>query len=217
MHRRKTQAATSSGVPIRYKIADTGNVRLVGVRKDGSRVDLDASKELDLSSLRRQVAVRIAIPKARLDALGLESVAVEIGRNVTLLPETVAGDNNPLSESEIALATGPLREVGTRVIESDAGKIGGARWILQLSDTLPQATALTPKARSRFLKRARNTNASAGLPTPARIQAGEILNICEVKTELGAYRSLRQCFERRHDTLLWRLNVDYWLSTHHGS
>jgi len=144
-------------------------------------------------------------------------VAVEIGRNVTLLPETVAGDENPLSESEIALATGPLRELGTRVIESDASKVGGARWILQLSDKLPRTAALTPKARNRFLERARTANASAGLPAAARIQAGEILNICEVKTELGAYVSLRLCFERRHDTLLWRLNVDYWLSTHHGS
>lgn len=211
----KSRSMPSAGTA--YEIANAGQVRLVGVRPDGSRVVLDASSELRLSSLRRQIAMRIALPKARLDALGLESATIEIGRNVTLLPKAVAGDANPLSEAEIALATGPLREVGTRVIESDPGKVGGARWILQLTDTLPRTVALTPKARRQFLDRARNAHARSNLSVAARDQAQDILNICQVKTELGAYDSLRQCFERRHDIQLWQVNVDYWIAIHHGS
>ncbi len=47
--------------------------------------------------------------KSRLDELGLIAVTVDVGPNVTLLPRAVAGDKTPLSESEIALAPGPLR------------------------------------------------------------------------------------------------------------
>lgn len=200
-----------------YNFADAGQVRLVGIRADGSRVQLDASSELRIAALRRQVAVSVGIPKSRLEELGLIAVTVDIGRNVTLLPRAVDGDKTPLSESEIALATGPLRELGTRVVESDPNKIGAARWILRLSDTLPPAVTLDPKARSQFIDRARSASASAGLSTPARDQARGLLTVCQVHTGLGAYDSLRNCFQQRHDTLLWKLNVGFWLADSYGS
>jgi len=200
-----------------YSFADAGKVRLVGIKKDGSRVLLDPSNELRVSALRRQLAVSVSIPKSRLDELGLRAVRVEVGRNVTLLPRAFDGDRTPLSESEIALATGPLRELGTRVVESDPNRIGAARWILRLSDTLPPEATLAPEARSRFLERARSESASAGLSPVAGDQAKDLITVCDVHTGLGAYGSLRNCFEARHDTLLWDLNVGFWLADTFGS
>jgi hypothetical protein len=200
-----------------YEFADRAQVRLVGTRADGSRVVLEASNDLSLSSLRRQVAVRISLPKARLDALGVTSATIEIGRNVTLLPKAYAGDANPLSESEIVQATGPLRRLATDVVARDPGRIGAARWVLRLGDALPPSRALAPKARGAFLARARSVDASRQLSPAARDWGREILNVCQVHTELGAYQTLRQCFEQQHDTLLGRLNVDYWLAVNYGS
>lgn len=200
-----------------YNFADAGQVQLVGIKHDGSRVLLDAANELRVAALRRQVAVSVAIPKSRLEELGLRSITVEVGTNVTLLPRAVAGDKTPLSESEIALATGPLRELGTRVVESDPDRIGAARWILRLSDTLPPQTTLAPKARAQFIDRARRDKTIAGLSAPARDQTQGLLTVCQVHTGLGAYGSLRECFEQRHDTLLWELNVGFWLADSYGS
>ena len=200
-----------------YNFADTKQVRLVGIRKDGSRVILDAANELRIASLRRQLAVSLEVPKSRLEELGLRSVTVEVGKNVTLLPRAVAGDKTPLSESEIALATGPLRQLGTRVVESDPDRIGAARWILRLSDTLPPNSTLMPAKRSQFLKKAHKDSASAGLSTVAQDQAQGLLTVCDIHTGLGAYGSLRNCLESRHDTLLWNLNVGFWLAETHGS
>ena len=200
-----------------YNFADSRQVQLIGIRKDGSRVLLDAAKELRVAALRRQVAVSVAIPKSRLEELGLVAVTVDVGRNVTLLPRAAIGDKTPLSEAEIALATGPLRELGTRIVESDPNRIGAARWILRLSDTLPPTATLGPKARVQFIDRARRDSASAGLSTPAGDQTRELLTVCQVHTKLGGYGSLRDCFEQRHDTLLWELNVGFWLADSYGS
>jgi len=200
-----------------YNFADVGQVRLVGIRKDGSRVVLDAENELRVAALRRQVAVSVAVPKSRLEELGLVAVTVDVGPNVTLLPRAVSGDKKPLSESEIALATGPLRELGTRIVESDPDRIGAARWILRLSDTLPPTTTLDSDARGQFITRARRDSGRVGLSAPARDQAGDLLTVCQVHTGLGGYGSLRDCFEQRHDTLLWELNVGFWLADTYGS
>lgn len=200
-----------------YNFADSEQVQLVGIRKDGSRVLLDAAKELRVAALRRQVAVSVAVPKSRLEELGLIAVTVEVGKNVTLLPRAVTGDKTPLSEAEIALATGPLRALGTRVVESDPDRIGAARWILRLSDTLPPTTTLDPKGRGKFIARARRDKTIAGLSAPARDQTQGLLTVCQVHTNLGGYGSLRDCFEQRHDTLLWELNVGFWLADSYGS
>ena len=200
-----------------YTFADANQVRLVGRMKDGSRFLMDAADELRIASLRRQLAVSVAVPKSRLEELGLRSVTVEVGPNVTLLPRAEAGDKSPLSESEIALATGPLRQLGTRMVESDPNQIGAARWILRLSDMLVPNSTLKPAAKTQFLAQARMDSARAGLSTVAREQAEGLLTICDVHTDLGAYGSLRNCLEARHDTLLWNLNVGFWLAETHGS
>ena len=211
----KARSVPSTGTT--YNFADAKQVRLVGIKKDGSRILLDASNELRVAALRRQVAVSVALPKSRFEELGLRAVTVEVGPNVTLLPRAVAGDKTPLSESEIALATGPLRELGTRVVESDPNRIGAARWILRLSDTLPPTETLDVKARTQFIDRARRDSAKAGLSAPARDQTQGLLTVCQVHTELGGYGSLRDCLEQRHDTLLWELNVGFWLADSYGS
>ena len=211
----KSRSVPDSGTA--YNFADTQQVRLVGIRKDGSRVLLDPENELRIASERRQLAVSVAIPKSRLEELGLKAVTVEVGANVTLLPNAVDGDESPLSGSEIALATGPLRQLGTRVVENNPSKIGPARWILRLSDTLPPETTLKPRDRAAFLERARKDSGKVGLTPVARDQARDLLTVCDVHTGLGAYGSLRNCFQDRHDTLLWNLNVGFWLAETHGS
>jgi len=55
------------------------------------------------------------------------------------------------------------------------------------------------------------------LTETARDQAKDLITVCDVHTGLGAYGSLRNCFEARHDTLLWDLNVGFWLADTFGS
>src|SRR3546814_2176948 len=46
------------------------------------------------------------------------SLTVEVGPAVSLIPEAVAGDTDPQTAEEIALATGPLRNVAERIFDS---------------------------------------------------------------------------------------------------
>ena len=204
----QSRPAPTTGTP--YQFADASQVRLIGRRADGSRIRLDASEELHLASQRDQLVVRLGMPERRLDALGLRSVAVEIGPNVTLLPDPVAGDPNPLSESEIALAAGPLRQAGSRVAETKGNRINSVRWLMRLSNQLPRSARLTARARGRFLDRARKADAPTDL-------AGLILDSCQASTDFGGYKSLRACFAAEHDAILWQLNTDYWRTVQTGS
>ena len=201
-----------------YGIAPTDQVRLVGIRPDGSRVFLDASEELAVESARRQLAVKLSLPAQRMMELGLASITVEVGQDVTLLPQPVEGDPNPMTESEVAVVQGVLRRVGARVVEDDPVNLGAARWLQKEGNRLPAHDQISRQSRRQFLEQAHARVREAGGLTDAERKAAEdLLKLCEVRTELGQFDRLRQCFEREHDTLLWRLNVDYWLAVDHGS
>jgi hypothetical protein len=200
-----------------YGFAPTDQVRLVGIRPDGSRVELDAGEELAIQSARRQLAVKLSLPASRMAELGLTSITIEVGRDVTLLPEAEANDPNPITGSEVAVVQSVLRRVGTRVVESDPVNLGAARWLQKIGNRLPAKRQLPVESRRQFLADARARVRKAGLSDSEQAAATDLLAVCEVRTDLGQFDRLRQCFEREHDTLLWRLNVDYWLAVDHGS
>ena len=200
-----------------YSFADSREIRLVGLRNDGEAIELDAATELQVASLRGQLAVRIVMPRERLEALGLTQVSVQIGEGVTLLPDAIEGDDNPLSESEIAVATGPLRRAGSHVVDWDGSHMGALRVVNQLTNQL-QANSNSPSStQDRLVAAALSSKTMAGLSEEGRQVAKGMLDICHVSTDAGAYDSLRQCLETKHDSYLWRLNVDYWLAVHRGS
>ncbi len=57
--------------------------------------------------------------RAALEALGVSRIEIEIAENVALLPVPRPGDPDPITEGEAALFTGPLRHLGSLVVDGN--------------------------------------------------------------------------------------------------
>ncbi|MCH7929304.1 MAG: hypothetical protein IIA01_02225 [Proteobacteria bacterium] len=91
---------------------------LIVIAADGKSRRLPGAEQLTFITERSFTAVRIALPKRALEALGAVRAAVDVGARITLVPVAVAGDPNPQSDREIATATGPLRATGERLVDN---------------------------------------------------------------------------------------------------
>ncbi len=200
-----------------YLFAEPDGVRLTGLRRDGGRVALDAGRELTVMAERDQFAVRVAMPRARLGELGVHRVMFEVRDNVTLLPVAFAGDDDPLTADEAALAKGPLRQAGSGLVDGNATDMAAARWLARLLDALPPDAAAEALVRDSLVDGAVGEAAAAGLGEAAWALARGRLDICRVGVDLGAYDSLRHCLAFEHDAILRRLNTAYWWAIKRGS
>lgn len=199
-----------------YRLASTDGIRVTGRDRQGRDVNLDAARVLEMTALRTQVAVRISVAKSHLAELGLSQVSIDVGEQVTLLPVPEIGDQNPLSEAEIALATGPLRLAGSRIVDADGIGAAAVRWMSSLANELPEDFAAEAAVRDAVLE-----SAVSGPLRSLSPEAGEIardtLATCGLDVQLQIYKSYRSCLEAAHDAYLWNLNADYWQAVRTGS
>ena len=94
-------------------------IRVVGLNSSGEVVEVADGSVLDIIAPRGQTVVSMSLPKRLLEKLGVTQVAIEIAPNVSLLPEEKPNDYNGQSEQDIAIATGPLRQLGTKVVDQN--------------------------------------------------------------------------------------------------
>ena len=198
----------------RYRFAAEAPVRLVGVRPDGSEVALVAARELTVRALRTHVAVRLSLPADALTARGLARVRIEVGERVSLLPERRADDPTPLSESEVAVTTGPLRAVGERLVDRDPVRMQAARVTAGLINALPRSGRETPERRADLWRSSGVPDAPAG---PGKELARDAYDRCVRNTTVGTSDSLRRCLESEHDIFVGELNTRYWDALKTGS
>jgi hypothetical protein len=169
---------------------------------------------LEARALRTHVAVRLSVSESALRERGLSRPAVTVGDGASLAPAAVAGDPRPLGADELAMATGPLRSVGTRVVDLDGERMPAARIVNLLLNALPQQAAAEPRE---ALWRRVAEPALAGLPEAAVQRAKAIHDLCQLSVQTGVDPSLRRCLEGRHDSLVGGLNGAYWRAVKTGS
>lgn len=145
-----------------YRLQDSGTVQVTGVTQDGSDVTLDPAKFLKFHSLRTHVAVRISVDAEAVAEHGLASVAVAVGENVTLAPVPVAGDPNPQDEAGLAAAAGPLRAVGSRIVDSNETRMAAARLTSRLINDLEANAVPRDDVAQSLWKRGRRDGAGLG-------------------------------------------------------
>ncbi len=212
LNERPTPAAGTA-----YRLASADGIRVTGRDRRGVEVNLDPARVLEMTTLRMQVAVRISIAKSHLAELGLSQVSVVVGEQVTLLPVPEAGDENPLSEAEIALATGPLRQAGRSIIDEAAGRGATVRWLAALGNSLPVDLGEETLVREQVVQDAIAGPAMAAMSKEAQGLARGVVAGCNLDLKLQIYPSLRRCVESAHDAHLWNLNADYWQAVNTGS
>jgi hypothetical protein len=194
-----------------YQPFDEADLTLVASTPTGEK-RLSARDLASFVSVRGYAAVRVSVPETVLADLGASSVALAVGRHVALMPTADPKYRRPHESQEIALAKGPRRLAGERIVDQGGDKAAAARVLGRLINGLPERGPINPAAREALWDQRIEV---AGLPES--VKAGVSTARRDYRSCLGQDPeetgfSMRQCLEHRHDYLIWRLNSQYWAS-----
>jgi hypothetical protein len=194
-----------------YSFHDPNSLVLDGVRRDGSTVRLAGSELLTITTERGHAAVRMSLPSRVLRQFDLASVQVSVGEGASLIPRPIAGDRLPHTDMDIKLATGPLRTAAAEIVDNGGARIEAARVTLRVVNALPRAGRASQTERdSAWARFARSSDADGHALAKSGFES------CMVTTN-GGMMSLRQCLSSRHDSLIGKLNTQYWEAIGTGS
>lgn len=191
----------------RYR-AEGGEMTLVVTGADGTIRRLPAGDYLEISTARSYTAVRIAVDEDLLAKLGAVSVALEIGPRVALVPLADPADPDPQAEADIALALGPQRALGDKVLGQLPAESGAVALTSRMLNALPKGRT-DAATRAGLWNRAAAPHAGDYAPE-AVSRAKGLYRRCLAKIERGDFYSLRDCLEIGHDALMLDINVKYW-------
>ena len=201
----------------RYNLVGAGDVQLHGITKDGSEITLDAAKYLSFESVRTHLAVRVSVPQAEMERLGLVRVAVAVGKNASLAPEPVPGDPDPLTEQDILIASGNLRQLGSTIVDGNAGRMAAARITGRLINRLPRRGIPDMSDLQDLWRGALSKSKGAGDSERAAKMARDGLEFCEFAVRRSVLGSMRRCLQTQHDAFINFLNAEYWKAVGAGS
>ena len=205
-----------------YRLAGRGLIRLIATTKDGRALALDARSHLRFESARRHLAVRVSVDRAALAALGVTQAEIEIAENVALLPVPRPGDPDPITETEAALLTGPLRHVGSLVVDGNAERMQAARVTSRMINLLPArggaGSAMSEVGAGEALwRRATAASRVDSLSPAARKRARGAFELCRFVGTVGGPSSLRRCLQEQHDGFVDFLNSKFWEAVKTGT
>jgi len=185
-----------------------GDVTLVITRADGTVQRLPADDYVSIETSRSYTAVRITVDEARLAEWDAVSLALEVGERVALVPVPEGMDTDPQTEADVALALGPQRALGERILEESPAETGAVRLTGRMIGALPPGR--TDAATRNTLWDRVVAPSAAAFPPAAVSRAGSLYQRCLAKVEAGSFYSLRNCLKIGHDALMIDLNVKYW-------
>lgn len=199
-----------------YRMTEKSQVAVIGTDREGRRIVLAAKEALRFHSLRGHTAIQISLADGLKQRMQLQSVAVILKDNVTLAPETVAGDDNPVSASELAMVEQALRPLGAKMVDKDSDGMAAARVTNKLVNLLPEIdtdSAATAKRWTRLMAQAHKGGFS---PMASRL-AQNAYDLCSYYADRVVPGDMRRCMQGQHDRLMKVLNSEYWKAIRTGS
>ena len=211
----EAESAPRHGTP--YVFAGSGSFDLVLSDAAGKQTRVPAKGELAIASVRGYSAVAVSLPRARLAAMGAETARIEVGRGVSLLPASLAARSGHTDDPAVKLATGPWRDVGRRVVETEGGAtIAQVRALNAMINVLPMHDMSAPDYKQRVW-----TSAVTGRLATASAEglagARERLDSCNRRGRYIDITFMALCLQFRHDAMLETLTRDYWKAVGTGS
>lgn len=196
-----------------YRPHDDQSFALVARDAEGNERRIVAADVLTIRSKRSFTAVRISVAEQTLKNLGIETAALEIAGGASLIPEDVAGDWFPQTADDIARATGPLRQLAAGWLDAGDDRAEASRLVSTVLNGLPDGYKVAQSTYEQAwlsAEAARRDDMSA----EAFDQARAIYERCLGGSPYGNYR---QCLEKNHDAVLFRMNTEYWDAVKTGS
>lgn len=186
-------------------------IALVVTTAEGARLRLPAGPYLRFESQGGYSSVRASLAQDSLRALGGAAASLEVGALAVLVPEPVPGDPDPLSELEIALATGPLRAAAQDLFDRAGNqRADAARLTSVLINALPEHRPPTVAERDELWARNIGAGMLEGLSEVATKRAQMAYGACRWQAEHGYGKGLRDCLRATHDALMMDVNQTYW-------
>ena len=192
-----------------YGPAARGAFTLVVRGADGGERRLPAAEHVAFLQNRGYTAVTARVPEHVLAALGAISASIKVDANASLLPAPRSGDPEPLTPDEIALAVGPMRVLGSRVVDGSADA-DAARILAAMVNLLPATKFGRSEHRAGLWRDAAANGPLAQTDRPGSWRARMEYDGCVEAVEEHRTFSMRSCLERRHDHLMRELTHDYW-------
>jgi hypothetical protein len=199
-----------------YSVARGEGLTLVLTTADGSRRRLPAAGLVQVTSTRAYMAVTLSLDEGRLKALGATGAAIVVGQQVSLVPVPEPGDPWPLTEDDIAAATGPNRAGAANFFDQVGELPVAARIINRLINAASSDERLEPQARDDMWRRVFGSDATEAAD-PGTRSAASIFARCRDLVARGAFVDLRRCLEPQHDALMVETNGEFWLTLGAGS
>ena len=187
-----------------YAPADGAKLTLLATDADGRVHRIAVQGLVEFRTRYGYTSVLASLPRDAMAEFGDASFALSVAPRAVLLPVSVPGDPDPLSDEEIVLATGPLRLAAAAVFEGDGEKPVAARMTARLINALPATGDIAAGDREDLWIRV------AGPSTPPL--ARKTFEACGRTVDQAVGWPLRGCLERRHRSLQIENTKTYWES-----
>ncbi len=196
-------------------------ISIIGTTADGRSVRLPADRLAQFVSIRGNRATRMSLSRQSLAAFGLTEISVEIGELASLVPDSLMGSDDPTILSEIAVVTGPLREVANRLIDKGGPGTVAAQITNRLINAIPENSGGDVDDRDALWMTVIGNadvieGASPGDDAEGLEMAEDAFHRCSGLPG-GGFISFRQCLAARHDIFLSPQNRAYWEAVETGS
>jgi hypothetical protein len=193
-----------------YRPAAGGELTLIARRADGSRIRLPADGLITMRSEIGFSSVSIAIPEARLKALGATSAAIDVAPMTTVLPVAVASDPNPLTPEEIAYVTGKLRRLAEPAFENSGKMNDEARLATMVVNSLPADEPKTATGREAIWNRVMAETAGQPVDPTALAVTSRMFSECGDAVDLRTAFNLSLCMQLHQTDLMSSFNRAFW-------
>ena len=189
-----------------YRATHPERLTLVLFDRAGDALRIAGDPWISVAAYDGYTMVRISVPRQLLADRDATGVSVEIGPSVALVPVPQAGDGNPQSADEIALAVGPLRLAAAPYLDRPTSATDSARLLAALVNAMPEQQRIADDRAG--LWQSTITGDLAGALTPDAVTgAREAYDRCRDLPDL------RHCLLARHRDLMERGNIAFWDET----
>ena len=193
-----------------YGALDPAKLELVAKLADGGEFRRPVGDIARITTARGHWAVTVALPEAVVRGLDAGAVGIAVGPLVSLVPEPVAGDPNPLDQAEIAYVADALRAAASPLVDGDEPEALAAGVMNDLINAMPSAEPAGTKARAELWDHTFGTERPKGDDETGLGRAATFYDMCEAVVPADDDANMRRCLEMGHDGFINEINQRYW-------
>lgn len=189
-----------------YTVFDATALTLVGTAQGAREVRVRAGRQVRFKANVAMTSVRVTVDRSLLDQLGVSRLALLVGPGVSLLPVVSPDDPEPLTNREIAAATGAARRAGAEFFE-DGSPIGvAARLTAALMSRLPMTGQVSKARRAGLWDDAISAALGRASTREGIARARHHFQSCRAALKIGSHYNMRSCLEVRHGDMVRKKN-----------